>query len=123
MPTLADVVRTHRADYQAQHSLSFLERTTLEALLACRSGSLGSTLYQCADCGQKHFMHRSRGNRHCPQCQQHETRQWVLDQQSRLLPVPYFLLTKFYRKRPDLISEEEPVRYLFLREERRVLKT
>jgi putative transposase/transposase-like zinc-binding protein len=93
MPTLADVVHTHRADYQAQHSLSFLERKTLEALLACRSGSLGSTLYQCADCGQKHFIHRSCGNRHCPQCQQHKTRQWVLNQQSRQLPVPYFLLT------------------------------
>ena len=93
MPTLADVVRTHRADYQAQHSLSRLERQTLEALLACRSGSLGSTLYQCSDCGQKHFVHRSCGNRHCPQCQQHKTRQWVLDQQSHQLPVPYFLLT------------------------------
>lgn len=93
MPTLADVVRTHRADYQAQHSLSFLERKTLEALLACRSGSCGSTLYQCSDCGQKHFIHRSCGNRHCPQCQQHKTRQWSRNQQSRQLPVPYFLLT------------------------------
>jgi len=43
MPTLAEIVRTHRADYQAQHSLSLLERQTLDALLACRSGSLGST--------------------------------------------------------------------------------
>lgn len=93
MPTLADVVHAHRADYQAQHSLSLLERQTLEALLACRSGSYGSTLYQCSDCGQKHFIHRSCGNRHCPQCQQHKTRQWVLNQQSRQLPVPYFLLT------------------------------
>jgi len=93
MPTLADVVRTHQADYQAQHSLSFLERNTLEALLACRSGSLGSTLYQCSDCGQKHFVHRSCGNRHCPQCQQHKARQWSRNQQSRQLPVPYFLLT------------------------------
>lgn len=93
MPTLADVFRAHRADYQAQHSLSFLERKTIEALLACRSGSYGSTLYQCSDCGQKHFIHRSCGNRHCPQCQQHKTRQWVLHQQSRQLPVPYFFLT------------------------------
>src|SRR6188768_1962298 len=87
------VVRTHQADYQAQHSLSFLERNTLEALLACRSGSLRSTLYQCSDCGQKHFVHRSCGNRHCPQCQQHKARQWSRNQQSRQLPVPYFLLT------------------------------
>jgi hypothetical protein len=93
MPTLADVLRTHRADYQAQHALSFLEQKTIEALLACRSGSYGSTLYQCSNCGQKHFIHRSCGNRHCPQCQQHKTRQWAFDQQSRQLPVPYFLLT------------------------------
>jgi putative transposase/transposase-like zinc-binding protein len=93
MPTLADVVRTHGADYLSQHSLSFLERKTIEALLACRSGSLGSNLYQCADCRQKHFVHRSCGNRHCPGCQQHKTRQWVLRQLSRQLPVSYFLLT------------------------------
>jgi hypothetical protein len=93
MPTLADIFRAHRADYQAQDSLSQLERHTIEALLGCRSGSFGATLYQCSDCGQKHFMHRSCGNRHCPQCQQHKTRQWVLDQQTRQLPVPYFLLT------------------------------
>src|SRR5262245_51946201 len=93
MPTLADVFRTHRADYQAQHALSFLERKTMEALLACRSGSLGSALYQCSDCGRQHFIHRSCGNRHCPQCQQHKTRQWALHQRSRQLPVAYFLLT------------------------------
>jgi Putative transposase/Transposase zinc-binding domain len=93
MPTLAEILRIYGAQYQAQHVLSLLERKTIEALLACRSGSYGSTLYQCSDCGQKHFIHRSCGNRHCPQCQQHKTRQWLLDQRSRQLPVPYFLLT------------------------------
>ena len=41
MPTLAEIVHAYRAQYQPQHSLSLLERQTLEALLACRSGSLG----------------------------------------------------------------------------------
>jgi hypothetical protein len=93
MPTLADIFRAHLADYQAQHPLSRLERRTLQALLDCRSGQLGSTLYQCADCGRKHFVHRSCGNRHCPQCQHHKTRQWLDTQQTRQLPVPHFLLT------------------------------
>ena len=61
MPTLAEIVHAHRADYQAQFSLSSLERQTLEALLACRSGALGSTLYQGSECRQKHFIHRSCG--------------------------------------------------------------
>jgi hypothetical protein len=81
------------ADYQAQHSLSQLERRTIQALLDCRSGQLGSTLYQCAHCGRQHFVHRSCGNRHCPQCQQHKTRQWLLTQRLRQLPMPHFLLT------------------------------
>ena len=93
MPTLADIFRAYLADYQAQHPLSRLERRTLQALLDCRSGQLGSTLYQCADCGHQHFIHRSCGNRHCPQCQQHKTRQWLDAQQTRQLPVPHFLLT------------------------------
>jgi len=93
MPTLADIFRAHRADYQAQHTLSQLERRTLQALLDCRSGQLGSTLYPCANCARQHFIHRSCGNRHCPQCQQHKTRHWLLTQQTRQLPVPHFLLT------------------------------
>jgi hypothetical protein len=59
----------------------------------CRSGPLGSTLYQCTGCGRKHWVHWSCGNRYCPLCQQHKTRQWLDQQQARQLPVPYFMLT------------------------------
>jgi hypothetical protein len=93
MPTLADIFRAHLADYLSKHQITRRERRILQALLDCRSGQLGSTLYQCTGCGRKHWVHRSCGNRHCPQCQQHKTRQWLDQQQTRQLPVPYFMLT------------------------------
>ena len=93
MPTLADIFREYLAEYLAQHPMTRRERRTIQALLDCRSGQLGSTLYQCTGCGRKHVVYRSCGNRHCPQCQQHKTRQWLEQQQARQLFVPYFLLT------------------------------
>ena len=47
MPTLAEIVRAHLADYQAQHSLSFLERHTIEALLAAVPGPRLHSLSVC----------------------------------------------------------------------------
>lgn len=70
-------------------------RRVIDAILACRSGELGSTIYRCTDpeCDRTHFVHRSCGNRHCPQCQKHKTRQWLDSQLGRKLPGPHFLLT------------------------------
>ena len=50
-------------------------------------------LYQCEKCGQLHRVYRSCGNRHCPSCQHHKTRQWLEKQIKRQLPGHHFLLT------------------------------
>ena len=41
----------------------------------------------------KHLIDRSCGNRHCPQCQYHKSRQWLEAQLDRRLPGNHFLLT------------------------------
>ncbi len=64
----------------------------LRALTACRTGALGGCTYQCQDCQHTHAIAFGCGNRHCPECQGRLAHQWLQEQQSRLLPVPYFHL-------------------------------
>ena len=64
----------------------------LRALTACRTGALGGCTYQCQHCHRCHVVAFGCGNRHCPECQGRLAQQWLKQQQSRLLSVPYFHL-------------------------------
>jgi hypothetical protein len=64
----------------------------LRALAACRTGALGGSTYHCEQCTRMHVVEFGCGNRHCPQCQARLARQWLEQQQARLLVVPYFHL-------------------------------
>ena len=55
--------------------------------------ALGRVVYRCESCGTTHALGRSCGNRHCPSCQQGQTKLWLEKQVERLLPCPYFLIT------------------------------
>lgn len=62
----------------------------LHVLQACRTPQLGGHRYHCAHCGYEHFVPRSCGNRHCPDCQGAQALAWLSRQEALLLPVPYF---------------------------------
>ena len=64
----------------------------LNALKRCRSPELGGHLYRCEQCQKEQFVPRSCGNRHCPDCQSFQARQWLDRQEQLLLPVAYFHL-------------------------------
>nr|WP_160148321.1 transposase [Rubripirellula obstinata] len=49
--------------------------------------------FQCDSCGSDHWVGRSCGNRHCPNCQKNKTSDWLAKQTDRLLPVHHFLVT------------------------------
>lgn len=96
MGAITELVRAFAPEYVERFpNLPGPHRRAIDAITACRSGELGSTLYRCTDteCGQTHFVHRSCGNRHCPQCQSHKTRGWLASQLDRKLPGPHFLVT------------------------------
>jgi hypothetical protein len=95
MPTVADVLRRHGGAYLGRFGAAMPaeHQNVLRAICACRTGELGTVVFQCLSCGGRHFMARSCGNRHCPSCQQDTTKAWLEKQTSRLLPCPYFLLT------------------------------
>jgi hypothetical protein len=95
MPSVADALRRHGPDYLERFGATMPaeHKKVLRAIMACRTGQLGTVLYECTSCGRTHAMGRSCGNRHCPTCQQDKTKAWLETQTGRLLPCPYFLLT------------------------------
>lgn len=65
----------------------------IQAIINCRTFAYGMTLYECDDCGEKHRLFRSCGNRHCPLCQNHKARLWLKKQWERQVPGHHFMIT------------------------------
>lgn len=68
-------------------------RKAITAILTCRTDAHGLLYYECEKCGEMHVAFRSCGNRHCPACQNHKTRQWMARQMKRQLPGHHFMVT------------------------------
>lgn len=68
-------------------------RKAIDAILSCRTRAHGMIYYECEACGEFHTFYRSCGNRHCPACQNHKTREWMARQIKRQLPGHHFMVT------------------------------
>ena len=78
----------------------------LKAIISCRTSACGLVVYDCTGCGRIHVGFRSCGNRHCPICQYHKTRQWLDRQLERQLPGHHFLITfSWGRDLPSRLNE------------------
>jgi hypothetical protein len=95
MPSVADCLRQHAPVYLQEFGddVPAGHRKVIDSITRCRTGGLGSVQYQCECCGREHWVGRSCGNRHCPNCQKKQTYAWLVKQTARLLPVHYFLVT------------------------------
>ena len=95
MGKLSELFRTFGPEYLATHEddMPAAHRKALQALMACRTDACGVTGYTCTQCGEPHWTFRSCGNRHCPQCQHHKSREWLNRRLARALPGHHFLLT------------------------------
>src|SRR2546426_349615 len=94
MTTLRDIFTAFAPEYLERYPhLPLAHRKVISAIPQCQSGHYGHSLYQCQHCGGHHRVNHSCGNRHCPQCQQHTTQQWLEHHLGKQLPGPHFLLT------------------------------
>lgn len=94
MGAITDIFRSFGPEYLRRYpGMPRQHRKAISAIINCRSGEYGATFYRCESCGQRHKVDRSCGNRHCPQCQYHKSRQWLETQLARSLPVPHTMLT------------------------------
>lgn len=94
MTTIRDIFNAFAPEYLERYpNLPTSHRKVISAIQNCQSGHYGHSLYQCPSCGGHHRVNHSCGNRHCPQCQQHKTQQWLAHHLEKQLPGPHFLLT------------------------------
>jgi Putative transposase/Transposase zinc-binding domain len=94
MTTLRAIFTAFAPEYLERYPhLPTSHRKVISAIQNCRSGYYGHSLYQCPHCEEQHRVQHSCGNRHCPQCQQHKTQQWLHHHLERQLPGPHFLIT------------------------------
>lgn len=91
---LADLLAAHWPAYVAKFGrlLPPEAHAAVRAIRRCRTAALGGQLYRCG-CGKEHYAYHSCNHRACPRCGQDDAAAWLAHQRTRLLPVPYFLVT------------------------------
>jgi len=87
---VADIFRTFGPAYLRDHVLSPSEKRVLQAVIGCRTATLGGHLYECPNCGHEHPSYNSCRDRHCPTCQALDQARWIEGRQKRVLPVHHF---------------------------------
>jgi hypothetical protein len=107
---LAQIIQRCKARFLERFGpwLPFAQRRALGAIEACRTSRLGGQIYHCDCCRQERYTYHSCKNRHCPKCQGDAAGRWLEQQQARLLPVPYFLLTATLPSELRALARRQP---------------
>lgn len=93
--TVADALRKFAPGYIAKYRKRMPphHRKVLGLIMRCKTGEIGNVMYRCQSCQAIHWVGRSCGNRHCPNCQKEKTQAWLAKQIGKLLPVQHFVVT------------------------------
>jgi hypothetical protein len=86
----AQVLRQFLPAYRQHHALTPQQGKVAGLLCRCRTEAMSSLDWACGRCGYREIRYRSCRNRHCPQCQQRASADWLAARREDLLPVPYF---------------------------------
>ena len=95
MTTINEIFREYAPEYinRFGQTMPSEHHKVIDAMINCRTPNCGTMIYQCEKCGENHIIHKSCGNRHCPNCQHHKTHQWLVNQVERQLPGHHFMIT------------------------------
>jgi len=95
MMRLSSLIRQFEAQFLAQYKKQVLpsHHQALAAMRRCRTHCSPRMLTACSRCDHTLTVPHSCGHRHCPHCQNHESRQWLQRQLQKQVPAGYFLLT------------------------------
>ena len=79
MIRLATVIDTFATDFLTQYSSRLLPEhlQAMAAIKRCRTESSLKMQVQCTECPHQHLVPHSCGHRYCPNCQNHESQQWL----------------------------------------------
>ena len=102
----ADILRQHWPAYvkDAKGPIPKRHWRAVEAVLSCQTPRRGGQRQFCPKCKRDHFFFHSCNHRSCPRCGGRRQQEWTAQQEARLLPLPYYLIT---------ITLPDPLRRLF----------
>jgi hypothetical protein len=88
---VADIIRTAGESFfeNSREWLTWLHLKVLNAILRCRTATLGGHVDACSACGYQAISFNSCRNRHCPKCQANARDRWLEAREKELLPTPY----------------------------------
>ena len=109
MPEIQDVLIQYADDYCRNHSISYTLQKVINALMKCRTSSLGGHVTVCDECGHEQISYNSCKNRHCPKCQTLTKEKWIDNQKFNLLNVGYFhvVMTVPHSLHPVMLQNQE----------------
>ena len=87
---LADIFLKHKDEFYKSHRLCPEQSKAYDAIISCRTSTLGGHINKCDHCGFIRQAYNSCRNRHCPKCQFIKQVQWVDKLKANLIPVRYF---------------------------------
>ena len=87
---LADIFSSHAEEFLSSHRLCPEQTKAFNAIINCRTSTLGGHMDRCDYCGYTRQSYNSCRNRHCPKCQFVKKAQWVDKLASNLPPVRHF---------------------------------
>ena len=97
MILISSIIKEFKGAFLKQYHDSILpsHHRALNAMSACREENGLHMLAQCTDhdCGKQIYIPHSCGHRSCPHCQNHESQAWIENEQAKILPATYYLIT------------------------------
>jgi hypothetical protein len=87
---LSEILAAHAETFLGSSNLCSTQRKSYQALMKCRTSSMGGHVSQCDQCGHKQIAYNSCRDRHCPKCQYIKKIQWVDRVAATLPPVRHF---------------------------------
>ena len=87
---LADILCKYGKNYIESYSMPLEHYKIMNAIVVCRTASLGGHVEVCDSCGKTQNSYNSCRNRHCPKCQALTKARWIEARKAELLPVSYF---------------------------------
>lgn len=89
-PEMADIFCKYGKAYIESHSMPMEHYKIMNAIVVCRTATLGGHVEICDSCGKRQNSYNSCRNRHCPKCQALTKAKWLEARKAELLCVPYF---------------------------------
>jgi hypothetical protein len=88
--TLQNIFQTSFSRYAAKHRLPLKHHQAAQAIMSCRTPSLGGHEQHCPDGHESHIQYHSCRHRNCPKCNAMPKEQWVQKQFQKLLATDHY---------------------------------